>query len=179
MKKFNFKELFQMKEYFKDILEFNGYKIYDTEHSVARYNERVGKDIFLYEKLLKKGIKYLIDNNLVSTTDNYIWYSKRYGFGIQIEWRKDRNTNKFGGYSATTLSEDEMKYFTKKDKKIFLESIWKEGYSKEDSMKIVERGYMRYEFNENLELQQELYDSMIDLFVQSGKIYHTCSLVEL
>jgi len=179
MKKFSFKELVQFKEDFTKILEFLGYAIYDTDHSVARYNERIGKKLFLYEKLLKKGIKYLVDNNLTQKENKYIWYSEKYGFGIQVHWRTGRENDIFGGYSATTLSDDEMKYFKYNDKKIFLESLWKEGYSKEYSMEVVERGYMRYGFKENLELKQELYDNMIDLYVQSGKVYYTFKLLEL
>jgi hypothetical protein len=55
-----YKKLF--KEYFKKVLDYRGFFIYDTEHSLTRYKERIGKDIFLYEKLLKKGINWIISN---------------------------------------------------------------------------------------------------------------------
>ena len=50
-------------EHFEKILSYRGHNVYDTEHSVDRYKERVGRDIFLYEKLLKKSINWIIDNH--------------------------------------------------------------------------------------------------------------------
>jgi len=75
-----------LKEYFKEVLHnYQGHNIYDTEHSVERYKERIGKDIFLYTKLLKKGINRIIENGKETIEDRYIFVSKKYGFGIQVE----------------------------------------------------------------------------------------------
>ena len=149
-------------EYFKKVLNYRGYSVFDIKHSVERYNERVGKPIFLYEKLLKKGINYLIDKGLESTEDRYIWYSKKYGFGIQVEWRTD-NTGRqrgYNGWTATTLSEDEMNFFTKKDKKIMLEKV-----------------YTRIEFPK--ELERELSLCNLYSFTEDYKWYNTFELIEL
>ena len=173
-----YEPLFPLEEHFQKVLTYKGYSIYDVDHSVVRYNERIGKDIEVYNSLLKKGIDWLIDNKKTMTEDRYLWYSKPEGFGIQIHWRPDRKTKKYGGFSATTLSNDELKILTKNDKKIFLESLWKAGYSKEESMKIVERGYMRYRFNEDLEKEMNFIG--YDMFVDGGPdVYLNFELITL
>ena len=167
-----------LKEYFKEVLHnYQGHNIYDTEHSVERYKERIGKDIFLYTKLLKKGINWIIENNKETIEDRYIFVSKKYGFGIQVEWRKDRNNTKiFNGYSATTLSKDEMKFFTKADKALFLENILL-SESKEDAEYLVNKGYCRYKFEENTKKELDLCE--FDLYIQSGEIHYNFELIEL
>lgn len=167
----------KFEEYFKEVLhDYQGHSVYDTEHSVARYHERVGKDIFLYTKLLKKGINWIINNKKEFVEDRYIFVSKKYGFGIQVHWRPDRNNSKqFDGYSATTLSEEEMEFFTKKDKQLFLEQLYFEE-SKEKALKTIQ-GYYRYAFTE--ELQKEMDLCGFDLFIEKGEIYHTFELIEV
>ena len=156
------KDMYKSKfnEYFQEILFFRGHHIYDTEHSVFRYNERVGKSVFLYEKLLKKGINWIIENNKDTKEDRYIFISKKYGFGIQVEWRRDRTTHKFGGFSATTLSENEMEFFKKKDKRLILEKI-----------------YTPLKLDENLKREFDLCG--LSPFTEDGKIYYTFELVEV
>lgn len=168
----------RFKEYFKKVLDFRDHSVFDISHSVERYNERIGKDIFLYEKLLKKGINYLIKNNIELIEDRYIWYSKKYGFGIQVDWREDNNKRYAGynGWTATTLSEDEMKFFKKADKKIFLENLLLTE-SKENVEYLMSRGYARYEFKG--ELKEEMDICNFDLFIEEGEIYHTFELIEL
>lgn len=168
----------KFKEYFKEVLTFQKYSIYDTGHSVIRYRERVGDNMFLYEKLLKKGILYVIKNDLTSTTDRYIFYSNKYKFGIQVEWRLNRDGIKFGGYSATTLSESEMKFFTKKDKKILLENIQRQGETLEKSKLIFEKGYCRFEYPTK-EFQKEMDQIYYNMFVESNEIYYDFELIKL
>lgn len=169
----------KFEEYFKEVLhDYQGHNIYDTEHSVARYKERVGKDIFLYIKLLKKGINWIINNNKESIEDRYIFISKKYGFGIQVHWRSDRNNPKrFDGYSATTLSEDEMKIFTKKDKELFLENIRFSTCKPIDIDYVFNRGYHRFEFKEDT--QKEMNLCGFDYYILSGEIYYNFELVEI
>lgn len=168
----------KFQEYFKKVLHgYQGHNIYDTEHSVARYNERVGKDIFIYMKLLKKGINWIINNKKEYTEDRYIFVSQKYGFGIQVHWRPDRDNIKvYNGFTATTLSNNEMKYVTKKDKKLFLENLLL-SESKEDAEYVLNNGYARFEFNE--ELQREMDICYYTMFIQSGEIYTDFELVEL
>jgi len=167
-----------LKEYFKEVLHnYRNHNIYDTEHSVLRFNERIGKDIFLYTKLLKKGINWIIENNKENVQDRYIFVSKKYGFGIQVEWRKDRNNIKlFNGYSATTLSKDEMHIFTKADKPLFLENVML-SESKEDTEYLVNKGYARYKFSEDI--QKEFNLCGFDLYIQSGEVHYNFELIEL
>lgn len=174
----HYKPLFTLKEYFKKVLTFKGYNIFDTDHSVVRYKERVGDDISLYEDLLKKGIDWIIDNKKTKVEDRYVWYSKEKGFGIQIHWRKDRKMNTFAGFSATTLSDNEMKVLTQNDKKIFLENIQKQGYSLKEAKDIVDKGYARYEFDKGLKEEMDLI--FYDMFVDGGpEVYKTFELIEL
>lgn len=150
----------QFFEYFKEVLNYKNFSIYDVEHSVARYHERVNKDISFYENLLKKGIEWIIKNKKETIEDRYIFVSKKHGFGIQIHWRNDRSTNQFNGYSATTLSENEMKFFKEKDKQIFLE-----------------RTYKRITLEESL--QKEFDFCGFDIFTENSKMYYTFNVVEL
>ena len=176
-----------LQEYFKEVLhDYQGHNVYDTEHSIARYNERVGKDIFLYTKLLKKGINWIITNNKENVEDRYIFISKKYNFGIQVEWRKDGNDkNKYNGYTATTLSQDEMHVFTKADKQLFLENILeycetyksKFKYTLNKANDILNNDYYRYVFQEGLKEEMNLCG--FDLFIEAGKIYYTFELIEL
>jgi len=170
-----YKKMF--KEYFKKILDYKGYSIFDIQHSVERYKKRVSKDISLYNELLEKGIDWIINNKKEIIEDRYIFVSKKYKFGIQVHWRKGRNLQEgFNGYSATTLSQDEMKFFKEKDKQIFLEQFMLTE-SKQRSEDIYNKGYARYKFVENLQKEMDLCG--FDLFVQSGKIYYTFELIEL
>jgi hypothetical protein len=174
-----YEPLFPIKEYFKKVLTYKGYFIYDTEHSVVRYHERVGEDITVYENLLKKGIDWLIDNKKTNIEDRYLWYSKEKSFGIQVHWRPDRNTKKYGGYTATTLSDNEMKILTQKDKKIFLENLKKFESDEKICEWIFNNGYARYEFDEQLKEEMDLinYDMFID--GKNSNIYRTFELITL
>lgn len=168
----------KLQEYFKKILDFKGYSIYDTNHSVSQYNIRVGKNIFLYEKLLKKGILHLIKINKSEQPDNYIFVSKKYDFGIQIDWRQDKYTGKFGGYTATTLSGKEMKFFTKNDTQLFLEQIQKEGIKNVLTEEIIhdidlnEISYFRLNHN-NKDM------TGYDVFIEDGNIYRTFEIIKV
>jgi hypothetical protein len=157
------------------VLDFNNFSIYDVEHSVERFNQRVGLDKFVYEKLLKKGINWIIKNNKQVVDERYVFYSNKYKFGIQVEWRPDKYTSKFGGYSATTLSDDEMHVFLRKDKKIFLEQAKRidQVNFKEACMK----SYFRYEFEGDLKEETDLCN--IDLFIECGEIFYTFKLIRL
>lgn len=171
MKKYQNKLL---QEYFKKVLDYRGHSIFDVEHSVERYKERIGKDIFIYEKLLKKGINWIIDNKKENTEDRYIFMSKRYGFGIQVHWRAGRNPKEgFNGYTATTLSKDEMNYFTQADKQLFLENLKDESNAQE----IVSKGYARFFFKESLQKEMDL--CYYEMFIQSGEIHYTFELIKL
>jgi len=178
MKLKHYKPLFPLEEHFQKVLTYKGYLIYDVEHSIVRYKERVGEDIEIYNSLLKKGIDWLIDNKKTMTEDRYLWYSKLEGFGIQIHWRPDRKTKKYGGFSATTLSNDELKILTKNDKKIFLENLKKNIASGAKREWFVENGYARYAFE--TELQNEMDLIGYDMFIDGGpEIYKTFELLTL
>lgn len=159
-------------EYFKQILDYKNHKVFDVEHSIDRYRERVDDNLALYTALLKKGIDWIIQNKKENIEDRYIFISKKYGFGIQVHWRKDRYYNKFNAYSATTFSNDEMNFFTKADKKLFLENVYKLYNTKN-----IDKEYYRYRFEGDLDRETRLID--LDMFIEDNKIYHTYEIITL
>lgn len=164
-------------EHFEKILSYRGHNVYDTEHSVNRYKERVGKDIFLYQKLLKKAINWIIDSNKEGIEDRYIFCSKRYRFGIQVHWRQDRvYKGIFHGYSATTLSDNEMKIFLNNDKQVFVEQI-KESFSDVDAEALANTYFYRYQFDKILEKEMSICG--FDWFIEEGEVYRNFELIML
>jgi hypothetical protein len=166
----------QLKEYFKNILLYKNHNVYDIEHSIERFKERMTLlETPVYFNLLKKGIDYIIKNKLEKIEDRYIFISKKHGFGIQLHWRQDRYTKEFNGYSATTFSNDEMNFFTKADKEVFLENMNKQNGKllKTDLVSI----YYRYRFENELKEETDLID--MDMFIEKGKIYKTYKFIKL
>ena len=161
-----------LNEYFKFVYAYRGHQIFDTLHSVEQFNNRVGLGIDVYYNVLKKAIDFLYKNKKVDIEDRYIFRSKEYGFGIQLEWRRDRyDMRKLNGFTATTLSDKEMKYYTQADKEVFLEQIKKRGYTLEESVESINKSYSRLElpFNGN----------GYDVFCECGKIYYNFQMVEI
>ena len=169
----------QLQEFFKEVLNFRNHKIYDVEHSLARYKQRVGMNLFNYIKLLKKGINWIINNNLEVVNDRYIFISKKYGFGIQVHWGKDKINNIYNGYSATTFSNNEMNFFTKADKEIFLENS-RNNYPKNYLLHEADINfgcYYSYEFNGELKKEVDLIN--MNMFIESGNVFYTYKFIEL
>ena len=82
-----YKKLF--KEYFKEVLLYRGRHIYDTEHSVAEFKRHFPHlSINIYEKALQQGVDIILDL-LKDSREQFIIKSKKYGFGIQLDWRPD------------------------------------------------------------------------------------------
>lgn len=172
------KKEMKLQEYFKIVLNYRGHFVADIEHSVERFKERMPDlSYFIYEKLLKKSINWIYNTHRESTEDRYIFRSKKYGFGIQLEWRKDRKSGMLQGFTATTLSNDEMHYFTKKDKEVFVENIKKQGHTLQESIDIATKGFSRFEFDN--ELKKELDIVHYNLYIQSEEIYNDFELVEI
>jgi len=174
---FTIKKEMKLQEYFKIVLNYRGHFIADTEHSIDRFKERTNLSVFVYEKLLKKAVNWIYNNHRESIEDRYIFRSKKYGFGIQLEWRKDRKSGMLQGFTATTLSDNEMHFFTKKDKEVFVENFVKQGYSLEESKKVIDRGYGIFEFEKELEREMNLIG--YTLFVECGEVYHNFEMIEL
>lgn len=161
-----------LQEYFKFVYAYRGHQIFDTLHSVEQYRNRVDLDIIVYYNVLKKAIDYLYKNKKVDIEDRYIFRSKEYGFGIQLEWRRDRyDMRKLNGFTATTLSDKEMKYYTQADKEVFVEQNRKRGYTLEESVESIEKSYNRLELPFNIE--------GYDVFCECGKIYYNFDMVEV
>ena len=167
--------MIRFEEYFKRVLTYKNIDVFDTNHSVARFYERVSDNIGLYTNLLKKGIDRLINDGRQSINDRYIFISKKYGFGIQIDYRQDRMTGKFACYSATTLSDNEMNFVTKNDKKLFLENIIKTGNDK----RLLNEGFYTYDLIDNDDLKEELEYIGYSKFIEAGKIYTDFELLEV
>lgn len=165
----------ELNEYFKKVLTYKGHEIFDVEHSIDRYTQRfdiTGEYPDLYFNLLKKGIDWVIKNNKENIEDRYIFISKKHGFGIQVHWREDRFTKEYNGYTATTFSNDEMNFFTKADKKVFLENCLPH------QVIGIEKGiYYNYKFKNELKEETDLVN--LDMFIEEGKVYHTYQLIKL
>jgi hypothetical protein len=175
MKKWN---IIKEESKFKKVIEYQDYVIFDMEHSIDRYKERISKDLTNYYNLLKKSIDWIIKNNNENIENRYIFLSFKHGFGIQVEWRKDRYSDGMAGFSATTFSKDEMKFVKYKDIQVFIENLMKkQKCSLKESRDIVNKGYARFEFEEDL--QKEMNLCGFDFFVQDKKLNYTFELVEL
>jgi len=171
------KKYIALKEYFKKIYHYRKYDIFDTEHSVARYKERIGKDIGIYQELLEDAIDWIVKNKKESTEDRYIFISKKHNFGIQIHWREKRENKEFAGFSATTLSKNEMEFEKYEDKKVFLENMVKQGRELKEAKKNVNKYFYMYNFSG--ELKEEMDLCCYDIFIEEGKVYKTFEVVEL
>lgn len=167
MRKYKYKVL---KEYFNKVVYHKGFAIYDVLHSEERYKERVKLDIEIYKKLLENSIEWIIKNNKSNIEDSYIFISKKYGFGVQINWRKDLKTKKFNGYTATTLSEKEMKFVKREDKKIILEKV-----KKKYKNRFEEGVYTGIRFKESIQKELDLCGTMI--FIEDKKLYVTREII--
>lgn len=166
---------FMLQEYFQPVLTFQGYTIYDIEHSVKRFKERLKLPLFYYEKLLKKAILWLVKNKKDTIEDRYIFVSNKYNFGIQLDWRKDRKDNKFAGFTATTLSDKEMNFFKYDDKKIIIETLKHKGLPLTEAKKLIQNeiGYFRIK-------TPKILDKIgYSIFYENGKIYYTFNVVRL
>jgi hypothetical protein len=157
----------QLQEVFKELLKYDNYKIFDVEHSMERFKQRIGNNVSLYFILLRKSILWLVKNKKDAIEDRYIFISKKYKFGIQLHWRQDRFSGKFNGYTATTLSKDEMNFFTKADKKVFLENTQLE----------LKDSYCRYLFEGDLKKETNLIN--MDMFLEEDNVCFTYEFVEL
>lgn len=156
----------KLNEHFKKVMTYKNIDFFDINHSIERFYDRVSGNIILYNTLVKKGIDYIIRSGKKSNEDRYIFMSKLHGFGIQVDYRQDRKTGKFACYSATTLSKNEMKFFTKKDKQLFLENIIKTG----NDVRLLNEGYYKFDFIDNNDLSEELLYCGYSLYIVSGKI---------
>jgi hypothetical protein len=168
----------QLQEYFKNVLTYKNHTVYDIEHSLARFKERLPLlEAPVYFNLLKKGIDYLILSKLEKVEDRYIFISEKYDFGIQVHWREDRYKPIFNAYTATTFSNEEMNFFTKADKEVFLENVNKKLKNKLVMLEFINRPYYRYRFKKELKEETELIN--MDMFIEYGKIYYTYKFIKL
>jgi len=171
----------KFEESFIKVLEYKGHTVFDTKHSVEEFkNWFPTLSMEHYRNGLRRGINEILEK-YKDTVGNYIFRSKKYGYGIQVEWRYDRNDTKERGpkhgYSATTLGKDETKFFTRKDITLFVEEIKAHGVInlKEDisfSPDIKEVAYFRLENNN---------EDMIgyDIFIENGEIFRTFDIIEI
>ena len=94
-----------LNENFELLMEYRNYRIYDANHTVKRFEERIELESKVLFDFIKKCIDYLIDNNLSEKENRYCFVSNKYKFKLPMEWRSDRNNNKtFIGICSTVLS---------------------------------------------------------------------------
>ena len=120
------------------IFTYRGIDIWESNHSQERFISRTGLSFpSIYEKAVKEGIDWILDNAL-KIRQNYIFKSKKHGFGIVFDYRKDPKTKKFAGFTPTTLGKNETRFYTSNDKEIIVEQIKLYGVNKihEDASKL-------------------------------------------
>jgi hypothetical protein len=176
------------KEYFKKVLNYKGRNIYDTEHSIERFKERMpGLDLNIYYTALKQGIDKIL-KDYKDERNQFIVASEKYGFGIQIDWRSDLKNPKDKtnhGYSATTLDPKENKLYTKNDKKLFVEQVKKYGVVKNTSEGRKEKVYYNIPLKNiqyfRLEHLDYLKEDMIgfDVFMEYEEIFRTFEIIKV
>jgi hypothetical protein len=156
-------------EYFKHVLTFRGRNVFDVEHSIEQYNNRVGVSISVWEDTVKKGIDKII-NQYNDNSDNYIIRNKKYNFGIQLHWRPDFKSgdNYNHGFTATTLGFNELNYYTKNDKEIFVEQLnrYKKGS--------YEKSYLRLKH-----IDKDMQKLNYNIFIECDKIYHEYEIIDV
>jgi len=167
----------KLKEYFKKIYHYRKYDVFDTEHSIVRYKERVNKDIDIYYEHLEDAIDWLIKNKKQNIEDRYIFISKKYEFGVQLHWREKREVPEFAGFSATTFSKDELHFEKYKDKKVFLENLVKQGINLKEAKENLPTCFYMYRFEG--ELKEEMDLCYYDIFIEEGKVYKTFIVVKI
>lgn len=159
------------------ILSYKGYSIFDTGHSLKRFTDLVSDEKSLYNELLCNAIRWMIDNKKVDIEDRYIFKSIKHGFGIQLDWIisiQDESQNY--GYTCTSFSKKEMDTILGIDKDAFVNNFIQCGETIENSRNIVEKGYGRFNFNQ--ELQDELNLIGMDVFVQDGLVHYTYEIIQ-
>lgn len=174
MKKYRF----TLNEHFKKILSYRQRNIYDIEHSVTRFHERfpelTDKDYF---NALQDGIDIILQV-FKDSTQKYIIISKKRGFGIQLDWRKDKKSrdNINQGYTATTLDVNLHKKLLANDRKLFVEEIkkynlqewFKSGLTINEVMK--ETGYIDIKLPE--------CDNYV-VYLNEGELHKNFSIIEV
>jgi len=160
------------------ILSYKGYSVCDIGHSFKRYTDLVSDEKSLYTELFNSAIQWMIDNMKVNIEDRYIFRSSKYGFGIQMDWiisMQDKNSSY--GYTCTAFTKEEMDRIIKIDKEAFVDNFVYHGEQLENSRNIVEKGYGRFTFNQ--ELQDELNLIGMDVFIQDGLVHYTYEMIQL
>jgi hypothetical protein len=164
-------------ETFKKVYTYRDRDVFDTEHSVSRFEERFPlltiKD---YEKSLQEGIDIILDI-FKDSSRKYMVISKSKQFGIQIDWRKDiKSSSKTNhGFSATTLDYETQKQMIKGDTKVFVESFKKnkvENWFNSKDYKTIfkEIGYYAMPIQEC---------RGYEVYVREGKVYQNFTVIEV
>lgn len=168
-----------LEKYYKEIFTYRNRRVADTEHSIARFNERFPHlKLSAWKRIVAKGIDTILDV-FNDATGKYIIVSKKTDVAVQLHWRKDnKNDDGFNhGYSATTLNRYDHDKTLKMDTKVFVEEIKKYGLencflseSYEDMVK--EKNYYI-----DVKLNEECPDYKI--YMKEGKIYRNFEIIEV
>ena len=117
----------QLKEFSTKLFSYKGRNIFDINHSIERFHERLpGLTLDVWENVCKDGIDTILDI-FRDSSGKYIIVSNSTNIAIQLEWRKDKKKNdgKNHGFTATTLDYEIQKKEIKGDRKLFVEIIKK------------------------------------------------------
>ncbi len=168
----------KLEEYFEKLLQYKGKYIFDDDHSLARFKERMPQlPEEIYYDYLKKIIDWVLTKNRDDKEERFIFISKKYNFGIQMHWREDRKgiIKGFNGYTSTTLSQKELTHVLMKDRRIFLEQALKEGFKEKEINNAIDKAYLFYDLPKYLQEEIGSYES----FYECGKHYFTFVPVKL
>lgn len=144
------------------ILRYRQRRVFDTNHSIARFNERFPKlHISEYERILRDGIDTILDV-FKDKSAKYIVTSRSKDVAIQLEWRRDSHepddkTNQ--GFTATTLNIHDHDKILKQDTKFFVELLMRDYpnlYESENHV-IDTTGYIQEELEEGSGLKVSMH----------------------
>lgn len=122
MEKQRYKRFFE-----KHIANYRERKIFDTHHSIERFNDEnrfddAGKEEFRNKlfKVLAHGIKKILSEHN-DYSSSYLIHSKSTGIGVVIDWRKDKfNRVDYTNHAFIVTILPIKKHHTKKDEDILL-----------------------------------------------------------
>ena len=129
----------------------------------------------LYIHLLKKAVDKIIAEG--DRIDQYIIVSKKFGLGIQMELRTDRDgMSRPQGYTATSLGPDTMKW-AKGDKKLFVEQLRNDHQNGKTLFKEMKEDEIVHRFTWPEDLDDVMFPACI--FLENSRIFRSFQFVDV
>jgi hypothetical protein len=168
----------QLQEYSLKLFSYKGRNVWDTNHSVSQFLQRLPEyKIEDWEKVCKNGIDTILDA-FKDSTAKFIIISKSKNIAIQLHWRRDKKNDdgKNHGFTATTLDYKTQQKVKQNDTKIFVEEIKKHKLehcfeSSDYKEMIKEIGYMEVKLIKNC--------SDYKIYIKEGRIYRNFKIIKV